>query len=288
MATITAAMVKELRERTGSGMMECKKALTETKGDIDAAIDLMRKSGQAQADKKASRAAAEGVLLARTEGSFGVIVEINCETDFVTKNEDFINFSNQVADLALNNKITTADELNQASLANQTVDEARRDLIAKIGENITVRRVAAIDGQGHLGAYVHGVRIASLVDVATDNDELAKDIAMHIAASNPVCVDAASVPSELLEKERSIYEAQAKDSGRPENIQEKMIEGRMRKYLEEVTLLGQAFVKDPDVSVEKLLKDNNASVYSFVRLGLGEGVEISEVDFATEVMEQLK
>lgn len=288
MATITAAMVKELRERTGSGMMECKKALTETGGDIEAAIDLMRKSGQAQADKKASRAAAEGVLLVRTEGSFGVIVEINCETDFVTKNEDFINFSNQVADLALNNKITTADELNQANLGNQTVDEARRDLIAKIGENITVRRVATIDGQGHLGAYVHGVRIATLVDVATEDDELAKDIAMHIAASNPVCVDSASVPSELLEKERAIFEAQAKESGRPENIQEKMIEGRMRKYLEEVTLLGQAFVKDTDLSVEKLLKNNNASVYSFVRLGLGEGVEINEVDFATEVMEQLK
>ncbi|MDG9729001.1 translation elongation factor Ts [Ignatzschineria sp. RMDPL8A] len=288
MANITAAMVKELRERTGSGMMECKKALTETNGDIDAAIDLMRKNGQASADKKAGRAAAEGVLLVRTAGSFGVIVEVNCETDFVTKNEDFIKFADDVANLALNEKITTADALNAAKLGDSTVDEVRRGLVAKIGENISVRRVAAIDGNGMIGAYVHGVRIAAIVDVSTDNEELAKDLAMHIAAASPICVDADAVPAELLERERAIYVAQAQESGRPENIQEKMIEGRMRKYLEEITLVGQAFVKDPDMTIEKLLKNNNATVSSFIRFGLGEGVEIEETDFAAEVMEQLK
>ena len=288
MANITAAMVKELRERTGSGMMECKKALTETNGDIDAAIDLMRKNGQASADKKAGRAAAEGVLLVRTAGSFGVIVEVNCETDFVTKNEDFIKFADDVANLALNEKITTADALNAAKLGDSTVDEVRRGLVAKIGENISVRRVAAIDGNGMIGAYVHGVRIAASVDVSTDNEELAKDLAMHIAAASPICVDADAVPAELLERERAIYVAQAQESGRPENIQEKMIEGRMRKYLEEITLVGQAFVKDPDMTIEKLLKNNNATVSSFIRFGLGEGVEIEETDFAAEVMEQLK
>lgn len=288
MANITAAMVKELRERTGSGMMECKKALTETNGDIDAAIDLMRKNGQASADKKAGRAAAEGVLLVRTAGSFGVIVEVNCETDFVTKNEDFIKFADDVANLALNEKITTADALNAAKLGDSTVDEVRRGLVSKIGENISVRRVAAIDGNGMIGAYVHGVRIAAIVDVSTDNEELAKDLAMHIAAASPICVDADAVPAELLERERAIYVAQAQESGRPENIQEKMIEGRMRKYLEEITLVGQAFVKDPDMTIEKLLKNNNATVSSFIRFGLGEGVEIEETDFAAEVMEQLK
>src|SRR5699024_3319413 len=197
-------------------------------------------------------------------------------------------FADDVANLALNEKITTADALNAAKLGDSTVDEVRRGLVAKIGENISVRRVAAIDGNGMIGAYVHGVRIAAIVDVSTDNEELAKDLAMHIAAASPICVDADAVPAELLERERAIYVAQAQESGRPENIQEKMIEGRMRKYLEEITLVGQAFVKDPDMTIEKLLKNNNATVSSFIRFGLGEGVEIEETDFAAEVMEQLK
>ncbi len=288
MATITAAMVKELRERTGSGMMECKKALTETNGDIEAAIELMRKNGQAKADKKADRAAAEGVLLVRNDDKFGVIVEVNCETDFVTKNEDFIAFSNKVADLAFEKKINSIDDLADAQIDGISLDEARKNLIAKIGENISVRRAASIHAQGTIGAYAHGIRIAALVDVEGGNAELPRDLAMHIAAAKPVCVDASGVPADLLEKERDIFTAQAAESGRPADIQEKMIEGRIRKYLEEVTLVGQAFVKDPDMSVEKLLKSESAKVNSFVRLELGEGVEIVESDFAAEVMEQLK
>ncbi len=288
MAKITAAMVKELRDRTGSGMMECKKALTETGGDVDAAIELMRKSGAASAEKKADRAAAEGALLIRNDDKFGLIVEINCETDFVTKNEDFINFSNKVADLAFEKRAKSIEDIADIEIDGQPLEEARTALVAKIGENITVRRLASIEANGTIGAYVHGVRIAAIVDVEGGDADLARDIAMHVAATNPVCVDADNVPADLLAKERDIYTAQAKESGRPENIQEKMIEGRMRKYLEEITLVGQAFVKDPDTSVEKLLKSNNAKVHSFVRFGLGEGVEVNETDFATEVMEQLK
>ena len=288
MATISAAMVKELRERTGSGMMECKKALTETNGDIEAAIELMRKNGQAKADKKADRAAAEGVLLIRNDDKFGVIVEVNCETDFVTKNQDFIDFSNKVADLAFEKKATNIDDMADITIDGASLEEVRKNLIVKIGENITVRRVAGIHANGTIGAYAHGIRIAALVDVEGGNAELPRDIAMHIAASNPVCVDATGVPAELLQKERDIFTAQAEESGRPADIQEKMIEGRIRKYLEEVTLVGQAFVKDPDMTVEKLLKSESAKVNSFVRLELGEGVEIVESDFAAEVMEQLK
>ncbi|WP_026879435.1 translation elongation factor Ts [Ignatzschineria larvae DSM 13226] len=285
---ITAAMVKELRERTGSGMMECKKALTETNGDIEAAIELMRKNGQAKADKKADRAAAEGTLLVRSDDKFGVIVEVNCETDFVTKNEDFIAFSNKVADIAFEKRATCIDDLADITVDGISLDEARKNLIAKIGENITVRRVAGIEAKGTIGAYLHGIRIAAIVDVEGGNAELPRDIAMHIAAAKPLCVDASGVPSDILDKEREIFTAQAAESGRPADIQEKMIEGRIRKYLEEVTLVGQAFVKDPDTTVEKLLKSESAKVNSFVRLELGEGVEIVESDFAAEVMEQLK
>lgn len=288
MATITAAMVKELRERTGSGMMECKKALTETGGDIEAAIELMRKNGQAKADKKADRAAAEGVLLVRSDDKFGVIVEVNCETDFVTKNQDFIDFSNKVADLAFDKKACTVEDLADITIDGVSLEEVRKNLIVKIGENITVRRVAGIHANGTIGAYAHGIRIAALVDVEGGNADLPRDIAMHIAASNPVCVDATGVPADLLQKERDIFTAQAEESGRPADIQAKMIEGRIRKYLEEVTLVGQSFVKDPDMTIEKLLKSESAKVNSFVRLELGEGVEIVESDFAAEVMQQLK
>ena len=288
MATISAAMVKELRERTGSGMMECKKALTETNGDIEAAIELMRKNGQAKADKKADRAAAEGVLLIRNDDKFGVIVEVNCETDFVTKNVDFIEFSAKVADVAFEKRANCIDDLADATIDGVSLEEVRKNLIVKIGENITVRRVASVHANGTIGAYAHGIRIAAIVDVEGGNAELPRDIAMHIAASNPVCVDASGVPAELLQKERDIFTAQAQESGRPADIQEKMIEGRIRKYLEEVTLVGQHFVKDPDMTVEKLLKSESAKVNSFVRLELGEGVEIVESDFAAEVMQQLK
>ena len=286
MANITAAMVKELRERTGSGMMECKKALTETNGDIEAAIDLMRKTGLAKADKKSDRAAAEGLLLVRQNGSKALILEVNCETDFVTKNEDFLKFANDAADIAINNNVSTVEELSAHALNDSTVDEVRKSLIAKIGENMNVRRLTVLNGSGVIGSYVHGGRIAALVDVAGGDEELAKDVAMHITAANPLCVDASEVSTELLDRERAIYSAQAAESGKPADIVEKMVEGRIRKYLEEVTLEGQAFIKDPDTSVGKLLKSKSAKVNAFVRFELGEGVEIETVDFATEVMAQ--
>src|SRR5699024_8676095 len=215
-------------------------------------------------------------------------VEVNCETDFVTKNQDFIDFSNKVADLAFEKKAANIDDMADITIDGTPLEEVRKNLIVKIGENITVRRVAGIHANGTIGAYAHGIRIAALVDVEGGNAELPRDIAMHIAASNPVCVDASGVPAELLQKERDIFTAQAQESGRPADIQEKMIEGRIRKYLEEVTLVGQAFVKDPDMTIDKLLKSESAKVNSFVRLELGEGVEIVESDFAAEVMEQLK
>ncbi len=286
MSNITASMVKELRERTGSGMMECKKALTETNGDIEAAIDLMRKNGLAKADKKSSRAAAEGVLLVRQSGSTALIVEVNCETDFVTKNEDFIKFADNVADLAIKNNVTSIEALLASPLEGSTVDEVRKGLIAKIGENISVRRLDVLKGSGTIGSYVHGGRIAAIVDVAGGDEELAKDVAMHIAASNPLFVKAEQVSEDLLAKEREIFSAQAAESGKPADIVEKMVEGRIRKYLEEITLEGQAFIKDPDTSVGKLLKSKSASVNAFIRFELGEGVEIETIDFATEVMAQ--
>ncbi|GBU09632.1 translation elongation factor EF-Ts [Gammaproteobacteria bacterium] len=283
---ITAKLVKELRERTDCGMMECKKALVETNGDIDAAIDLMRKNGQAKADKKASRAAAEGMLLVRQEGTTAIIVEVNCETDFVTKNEDYLSFANEVADLIISNKPASIELVGSLPMRGKTVDEVRNDLISKIGENISVRRMALLESDNILGVYTHGIRIASIVELKGSDIELAKDIAMHVAASKPICLDSSEVPVELLDKEREIYSAQASESGKPADIVAKMVEGRMRKYLEEVTLLGQNFVKDPDITVEKLLKSKNATVVKFIRFGLGEGVEIIKTDFAAEVMAQ--
>lgn len=286
MSNITAAMVKELRERTGSAMMDCKKALTETNGDMEAAIDLMRKNGLAKADKKSDRAAAEGLLLVRQNDSKALILEVNCETDFVTKNEDFLQFANDAADIALNSDVTTVEELGAQALNGSTVDEVRKGLIAKIGENMNVRRLTVLNATGVIGGYVHGGRIAAIVEIEGGDEELAKDVAMHIAAANPVCIDASEVPAELLDRERDIYSAQAAESGKPADIVEKMVEGRIRKYLEEVTLEGQAFIKDPDMSVGKLLKSKSAKVKAFVRFELGEGVEITTIDFATEVMAQ--
>ncbi len=286
MAEISAAMVKTLRERTGSGMMECKKALTETNGDIDAAIELMRKTGQAKAEKKAGRAAAEGMIIIRQSANRALVLEVNCETDFVTKNEDFLSFANEVADLALNNNIETLDALLTSPMRGKTVDEVRKDMIAKIGENITVRRFAVLPSTNVLGSYTHGVRIGVLVELEGGNEVLAKDLAMHIAATNPLSVDASGINAELLDKEREIYTAQAADSGKPADIVAKMVEGRVRKYLEEVTLVGQPFVKDPEQTIEKLLKANQAKVLRFTRLELGEGVEIEQTDFAAEVMAQ--
>ena len=286
---ITAALVKELRERTGAGMMECKKMLTETDGDIELAIEELRKRGAAQADKKAGRIAAEGTIVTLVEGNSGVAVEVNSETDFVAKDENFVAFAGSVAQTIVASGPADIEALNSSEMADGgSVEEARQALIAKIGENITVRRfetMSANDGQV-IGAYQHGNKISVLVKVANGNQDLAKDIAMHIAASKPVCVSADQVPADLLAKEREIYAAQAAESGKPAEIMEKMVDGRIRKYLNEVTLLGQAFVKDPDQTVEKLLKSAGAEVLEFVRYEVGEGIEKKKDDFVSEVMQQ--
>ena len=290
---VTAAMVKELRERTGAGMMECKKALTENGADIDAAIEAMRKSGQAKAAKKAGRIAAEGVVVIKIaeDGKCGVMLEVNSETDFVAKDAGFQAFAEAAAEQALGTDVSDVVALAQASMTGTdgTVDQAREALIAKIGENVQLRRLVRFDQvEGVLRSYRHGVRIGVVVELEGGHEELGKDLAMHIAASNPVCIDASGVPAEALEKEKEIFRAQALQSGKPEAIVEKMIDGRMRKYLEEVTLLGQPFVKDPDQRIEQLLKQAGAKVLRFSRVEVGEGIEKREENFADEVMAQVR
>ena len=289
---ITAAMVKELRERTGSGMMECKKALQEANGDIDTAIENMRKSGLAKADKKAGRVAAEGRIAIRIseDGKTAVILEVNCETDFVSGGDDFAGFVNEVAAVALENRPETVDALVELPIdADQSVEDKRKALVSKIGENIQVRRFEIMSADaGTFGSYLHGTRIGVLLAVANGNDELIKDVAMHIAASRPAFVTEDQVPSELLDKEREILIAQAQDSGKPQEIIEKMVDGRIRKYLAEITLVGQPFVKDPDKTVGALLKDEGANVTGFVRYEVGEGIEKKKENFADEVMAQVK
>ena len=292
--SITAATVKELRERTGAGMMECKKALTEAGGDIEAAIEAMRKSGQAKAAKKSGRITAEGVVVIElaADGKRGVMVEINCETDFVAKDASFTAFADAVAKAALNSDAADAAALLVQPLADDpaaTVNAAREALIAKIGENVHVRRLVRFDGvEGTLCSYRHGVRIGVVVELIGGDPTLGRDLAMHVAASNPICVSAAEVPAETLEKEREIFRAQALDSGKPANIVDKMIEGRVRKFMEEVTLLGQPFVKDPEQTVEKLLKQAGARVRRFSRVEVGEGLEKRNENFAEEVMAQVR
>ncbi len=291
--SISAAQVKELRERTGSGMMECKKALVETGGDMEAAVELLRKSGAAKADKKAGRVASEGLIMIEigADGKRGVMVEVNSETDFVARKDDFQQFAAAVARRALNDKPADVTALSALPLADggETIEDARKNMVATIGENITVRRMLAIDATaGTLAQYLHGGRIGVLVELQGGNEDLARDVAMHIAASRPVCVDETQVPQELLDKEREIFIAQAQESGKPAEIIEKMIDGRMRKYLGEITLIGQPFVKDPDQTVGKLLKAAGASVVRFERLELGEGIEKKQENFAEEVMAQVR
>jgi elongation factor Ts len=288
--TISASMVKELRERTGAGMMECKKALTESNGDLDLAIENMRKSGMAKADKKAGRVAAEGRVAIEQSSDAVAMVEVNCETDFVANGDEFGGFATAVAKAVLGAAPTSLDALNSVKLASgEDVDTARRNLVAKLGENITVRRIERYQGQGSvLGAYTHGTRIGVLVELKGGTPALAKDIAMHAAASRPLCVKPEHVAAEVLEKEREIIRAQSADSGKPEAIIEKMVEGRLKKFLAEVTLLGQPFVKDPDQSVEKLVKSAGAEVLRFTRFEVGEGIEKKQEDFAAEVMAQAR
>ena len=287
--TITASMVKELRERTGAGMMECKKALVETNGDLDAAAEALRKSGQAKADKKAGRVAADGRVAVKSTGGQAVIAEINSETDFVAKDENFIGFVEAVAATALTSGVTDVAKLAaQPIAANSTVEAARTELITKVGENISVRRVAILKGDGPIGYYTHGARIGTVVVLEGGDEKLARDIAMHIAAINPLCIDEKGVPAETLKRERRIFTEQAEASGKPPEIIEKMVTGRIAKFLKEITLVGQPFVKDPDVTVAKLLKDAGAKVVSFVRFEVGEGIEKKEDNFVEEVMAQVK
>jgi len=286
---VTAAMVKELRERTGAGMMECKKALVETNGDLDAAIEALRKSGLAQADKKASRIAAEGkIALAISEGgNNAVMVEVNCETDFVAKDSSFNAFAEAVARNALNDEPTDVDALMATTIDGASVEEARQALVSKIGENIKVRRFVRDTTSGTLGAYVHGGKIGVLVSISGGDEELARDLAMHVAALNPEYISADDVPADVMAHEKDILIAQAQDSGKPAEIIEKIVTGRLRKHLAGITLLGQPFVKDGDITVAKLLEQKSASVISFDRLAVGEGIEKKEDNFAEEVMQQV-
>jgi len=283
---ITASLVKELRERTGAGMMDCKKALQEADGDIEVAIEEMRKSGAAKAAKKAGRIAAEGVISIKQDGKDVTILEINCETDFVAKDENFLSFTNSVIDAVTAQNPSDVDALMGLSLGDQTVEEANQQLITKIGEKITVRRFEKRTAEGQVGTYSHGTRIGVVVELEGGDEALAKDLAMHIAASKPVCVSEDQVSQDVLDKEKEIFSAQAAESGKPEEIIEKMVSGRIKKYLKEITLLGQPFVKDPEQTVEKLLKAANASVTSFIRYEVGEGIEKKVDNFAEEVMSQ--
>ena len=288
--SITAAMVKELRERTGSGMMECKRNLKEANGDMDLAIENMRKSGLAKADKKAGRVAAEGMIGIKTsdDAKTVVMLEVNSETDFVVKSEDFTGFVNSVTEALLTNNVESNEQLSEMTLANgESVDTARRTLIAKVGENISVRRfVKYANVDGGTACYLHGGKIAVIVELAKNDSELGKDIAMHVAAVNPTCVSEDQVSEELIQKEKDIFTAQALESGKKPEIVEKMITGRIKKFLSEVTLEGQAFIKDDKMTVAQLAKSKDNTIVRFTRFEVGEGIEKEELDFAEEVRAQ--
>lgn len=288
---ISASLVKELRERTGAGMMECKKALVQSGGDLEAAVEHLRKSGQAKADKKSGRITAQGMVGIATRESRGAMVEVNCETDFVAKEDRFRAFVQAVADSALRHAPEDVEALLRSSIEEEgaSVEERRRDLVAQLGENISVRRVALLQSRGGvLGAYSHLGRIGVLVDVQGGDSSLGKDVAMHVAASRPLAVSEADLPPQLLERERDILRAQVADSGKPAAIQEKIVDGRLGKYIREITLLGQPFVKDPDQSMGKLLERSSASVRSMARFEVGEGIEKKTENFAAEVMAQVR
>jgi elongation factor Ts len=290
---ISAAMVKELRERTSSGMMECKKALVEANGDMELAIENMRKSGLAKADKKSDRIAAEGIIGVKVsaDGTVAAMVDVNCETDFVAKADDFVAFANDVTELVLANDIANDEALLAATFASgQSVDEVRRGLISKLGENITVRRFERlVSANGGLASYLHGSKIGILVELTNNNPELGKDIAMHVAACKPVCVNADQVSATDIAKEKEIFLAKQEDKiqGKPANIVENMIAGFVKKYLAEITLLGQPFVKDDSMTVEQLLKSKGTNAVRFTRFAVGEGIEKKVEDFAAEVMAQV-
>jgi len=284
---VTAALVKELRDRTAAGMLDCKKALVETDGDIELAIENMRKSGQAKAAKKAGRIAAEGVILTKVANGIATMMELNCETDFVARDENFLAFGNSVLDLAAAEKISSVEALNELELNGEKIATVRENLVAKIGENINVRRIITIEGD-NLGAYTHGARIGVVSALVGGDAELAKDIAMHVAASNPQFVKPEDVAAEVVEKEKAIQIEIAMQSGKPAEIAEKMVVGRMKKFTGEISLTGQPFVKDPNTSVGDLLKSKSADVTTFIRFEVGEGIEKKEEDFAAEVQAQME
>jgi elongation factor Ts len=291
--SITAQQVKELRERTGAPMMKCKKFLTEVDGDIDAAVVAMRKADPAAADKRADKVAAEGVILVKlsADAKRAMIMEINCETDFVGRDVNFTTFADLVAQRAMDTNTLDVDAvmaLTAADDSDATLDQMRQELVSKIGENIKLRRISLIESEGGIASYRHGDRIGVIVSTVPANDDLAKDIAMHIAASKPEVVSAEDMPKAVMDAEREIYMAQAKESGKPEAIIEKMVAGRVNKFLKENSLLGQSFVKDPTMSIADLLKSHAASVSAFVRFEVGEGVEKKVDNFAEEVMAQVE
>jgi elongation factor Ts len=288
MSNISAESVRQLRERTGAGMMECKRALVETGGDLDAAAELMRKSGLAKADKKAARIAAEGTVAIERAGLEAVLVEVNCETDFVARSDEFQEFARDVASIALQHKPASLDALMAQKQGSGSLEERRRALIAKLGENISVRRFDSVSAPTALGTYLHSGRIGALVALRGGDEELARDLAMHVAATNPAYIDAAGVPADVLDKERGILTEQTRGEKKPADIIAKMVEGRLRKYLAEITLLGQPFVKDPDTTVEKLLKKSAATIVQFTRYEVGAGIEKKQDDFVGEVMAQVK
>jgi elongation factor Ts len=282
-------MVKELRERTGAGMMECKKALVEADGDLDAAAEALRKAGAAKADKKAGRVAADGRVVVQKDGNKAVIVEVNSETDFVAKDENFIAFAEAVAAAALATGETDVATLSTQSIGDgRSVEQARTELVQKVGENISVRRAQLVEADGPMSFYTHGARIGAIVALNGGDEELARDVAMHVAAISPVCIDESGVPADTLEREKRIFTEQAEASGKPAEIIEKMVTGRVAKFLKEITLVGQPFVKDPDVTVGKLLKGADAEAASFVRFEVGEGIEKKEDNFVEEVMAQVQ
>lgn len=284
--SITAGLVKELRERTGAAMMECKKALVAANGDIEAAIEAMRSSGQATAVKKAGRVTAEGKVLVKLsdDGRKAVILEVNCETDFVAKDENFVSFSDAAVAAALESGANDVEAL----MAQANLEAQRAELISKIGENIQVRRVASVETDKTVGHYLHGLKIGVLVTLDGGDAELAKDVAMHIAAVKPEVISPEEVSEQRVEKEKVFLTEQALESGKPAEVVEKMIQGRMKKFLNEISLLGQDFVKDPSQTVAQLLKKQNAKVVNFIRYEVGEGIEKKEDNFAQEVMAQVK
>ena len=290
--SVTAASVMRLRERTGAGMMECKKFLVATNGDIELAILEMRKAGQAKADKKADRIAAEGivVVLRSADGRSGVMLEINSETDFAARDENFTQFAEQAATAALASKVADVEALANEIIkgSDLTVEQARQQLVAKIGENIKLRRLAHLNCEGVIGTYLHGSRIGVMVALKNGDETFAKDIAMHVAATRPMVVNRDQVSAEAIENEREVFTAQARESGKPQEIIDKMIEGRINKFIDEVSLSGQPFVKDPNIKVSQLLKEKNAEVISFVRFEVGEGIEKKEDNFVEEVMAQVR